>query len=73
VSELEILLGSVACRIQARAPAQPIVAVKAAAEPRPSIPHHVSGMFLRRRSEGLSPVVAAAKASRVACGSHCAW
>src|ERR1700723_1187003 len=38
VSELEILLGSVACRIQAQAPGQPIVAGKAAAEPRPSTP-----------------------------------
>lgn len=38
VSELEILLGSVVCRIQAQAPAQPIVAVKAAAEPPPVDP-----------------------------------
>jgi hypothetical protein len=77
VSELEILLGSVASRIQARAPAQPIVAVKAAAEPRPSIPGYASGMFLPRRSEAtttrLSQAVGAVKASQVSCGSHCPW
>ena len=77
VSELEILLGSVACRIQAQAPAQPIVAVKAAAEPRPSIPGYASGMFLPRRSEAtttrLSQAVGAVKASPVSCGSHCPW
>ena len=77
VSELEILLGSVACRIQAHAPAQPIVAVKAAAEPRPSIPGYASGNFLPHRSEAtttrLSQAVAAVKASQVSCGSHCPW
>src|ERR1700740_1830092 len=50
VSELEILLGFVASRIQAQAPAQPIVALKAA-EPHPSVPGYASGMFLPRRSE----------------------
>jgi hypothetical protein len=77
VSELEILLGSVASRIQAHAPEQPIVAVKAAAEPRPSIPGYAGVMFLPRRSEAtttrLSQAVAAVKASQVSCGSHCAW
>ena len=77
VSELEILLGSVAYRIQAQAPAQPIVAVKAAAEPRPSIPGYASGMFQPRRSEAtttrLSQAAAAVKASQVSCGSHCPW
>jgi hypothetical protein len=77
VNELQILLGSVACRIQAQAPGQPVVAVKAAAEPRPSIPGYASGMFVPRRSEAtttrLSQAVGAVKASQVSCGSHCPW
>jgi hypothetical protein len=77
VHDFENMLRSVARRIQARAPALPVVAVEAAVEIRPSIGSHISGMFLPRRSEStttrLSQAAVAAKASRASCGSHCPW